>query len=171
MYFDWQLGLKHPNNNYSFRLAEEIRMTRNLIPCNWQYLWPYLLKTFQSLCLQSQIMLDFKLCATVKEEKQDTGFQGGGKKKKKVEEGAPCQPACTTKEKQSQVIACHQTDNSDLKCRVEGGDGSAYCKPVKDVWTIHLRRDLTTNHTEGRWPLGMVTDDFVRHEAPWTLRR
>lgn len=87
---------------------------------------------------------------------QDSSFQGGEKKK---EEGAQCQAACTTKEKQSQVIACHQTDNSDLKCRVEGGNGSAYCKPVKDVWTIHLQRYLTANHTGGRRPAGMVMDD------------
>ncbi|KAL7387885.1 hypothetical protein ABVT39_002908, partial [Epinephelus coioides] len=63
--------------------------------------------------------------------------------------GALCRPACTTKEKQSPVIACHQTENSDSKCRREGGYGGAYCKPVKDVGAIHLPRNLRANQNRG----------------------
>lgn len=32
-----------------------------------------------------------------------------------------------------------------MKCRMEGGYGSAYCKPVKGDGTIHLRRNLRAN--------------------------
>lgn len=94
----------------------------------------------------------FKLCASVKWEKkkyrtllsEKRGGHGAGQRVQQKEK----------KKNTSPVIACHQTENCDSKCGIEGGYSRAYCKPVKDARTIHLPRNLGENQkgeAKGWW--------------------
>lgn len=85
--------------------------------------------------------------------------------------GALCRPVFTTKEKQSPVIACHQIENTDLKCRIEGGHGSAHCKPVKDAGSIHLPKKCRA-YQSGEVMLGVDSLELdMTHTKEWRVKR
>lgn len=132
-------------------MFEDYTQQRQLISCNF------------SICLAAFTHNNspINLCACQGKSRPSSSFVPLSSKKTghyfPRRKGARCRPACTTKAKQSPVIACHQTENTDSKCMIEGGYGCAYCKPVKDVRTIYLPRNCRANQNR---EAGLVVDSL-----------